>query len=84
MALIKIGNISYSSAIQLLKNVQKNHAKSFAIQGSKSCRWINTDTVSATVKPLDEGYNEKNYAKCTFEMYSNYWTESTLNEFIQE
>ena len=81
MSNIKIENLSLTDALQLLKNVQKNHAKSYAIQGGKGLRWINTDTVNATVKP-QENDSVQDFSKNTFEIYSNYWTESTLKEFI--
>lgn len=83
MATIKLENLSRKSALKLLKNVQKNHAKSHAIQGSENCRYVYTDTVNATVKPQEvEGRTD--FSKNTFEMYSSYWAQSTLDEFIKD
>lgn len=83
MATIKIENLSRAAALQLLKNVQKNHAKGLAIQGRQECRYIYTNTVNATVK-VEETESGANFANNTFEIHSGYWMESTLNEFIQD
>lgn len=82
MATITIKNLSRSSALQLLKNVQSNAAKGIAISGAKECRYITTDTITATVKPDDSGWDGPDYENNTFEIYSNYWQESTLKTFI--
>jgi hypothetical protein len=84
MSKVKIENLSRKEALELLENVQKNHAKGHAIQGKQDCRWINTRTVNATVKPQKDQFGDRDdYSKNTFEIYSNYWQESTLREFAE-
>lgn len=84
MSSITIENLSRKEALQLLKNVQKNAAPSYAIQGKQENRYVNTDTVCATVQPCDSGWNGYDFSKNTFKIYSNYWSESTLRDYISE
>lgn len=84
MATITIKDLSRREAVQLLNNVQANHATGYAIQGGKECRYVSTDTVTATVKPQENDFGEPDFNKNTFEIYSNYWVESTLRDFIEE
>lgn len=82
MANIKLKNLSRDEALSLLQNVQLNHAPSLAIQGEEKCKWLNTETVNATVKVQYNDFHELDFSKNTFEIYSTYWTESTLYEFV--
>ena len=77
-------DLSRKDAVQLLNNVQNNHATGYAIQGKKDCRYVSTDTVTATVKPQEGDFGELDYSKNTFEIYSNYWGKSTLQDFIEK
>lgn len=81
MSIIEINNLNSKEAFELLKNVQKNHAPSYAIQGKRTHRFIHTDTVTAEVKIPDtpEGLDFNN---CTFKISSGYWVESSLREFL--
>lgn len=82
MASIIIKDLSRKDALQLLANVQANHALGYAVQGKKTCRFVNTDTVCATVEPQEGSFGELDYSKNRFKIYSNYWAESTLKDFI--
>lgn len=83
MASITLQNLSRSAALQLLENVQSNAAPSFQIQGKNTCRFINTQTVCATVMPGEGDHGQPDFSNNTFTIKSNYWNQQSLEGFIK-
>lgn len=84
MASITKKDLSREDALNLLRNVQKNAAPGFAIGGRQDYLHINTDTVNATVTPQENDFGENDYSRNTFKIYSFYWPESTLEEYMED
>ncbi len=83
MASIKIENLKRSEALAMLSNFQANHAKSYAIQGKQTNRYINTDVILVTVKPQEDWQCQPDFSKNTFEIQSNYYQKSSLQGFLK-
>lgn len=84
MSSITIKDLSRADALKLLKNVQKNAAPGFAIGGNRDCRYVNTDTINATVEPQQGRFGQVDYSKNTFKIYSSYWVKSTLEQYMED
>ncbi len=84
MSKITVKKLSAKKAFQMLNSFQNNYAKSYGVQGNKSCRYINTNLITATVRSnddlIDRRFEELEYC---FELVSNYYSQDNLENFFE-